>query len=84
MSGSLVLIEGMSYDQLVGVQPTNAAARTAGLLRVDPDNPDNSFLLVKVTNPTPLQGSRMPLGELPLSAEQIQLIRDWIASGAQP
>jgi hypothetical protein len=83
-SGNLTLVEGLSYANLVGVTPQNAAAVAAGYLRVDPFNPDNSFLLVKVTNPTPLEGNRMPLLKPPLSATQIELIRDWIAAGAQP
>jgi hypothetical protein len=84
MSGGLVLVEGQSYANLVGVEPQNAAALQAGLLRVDPGNPDNSFLVVKVEGPPIAMGSRMPLGETPLTADQIQLIRDWIAAGAPP
>jgi hypothetical protein len=83
MSGNLVLIEGQSYANLVGVVPQNVNAMQNGLLRVDPGNPTNSFLLVKVTNPTLLQGNRMPLAKPPLSAAQIKLINDWIAAGAQ-
>jgi len=82
MSGGLVLVEGQSYDHLVGVPPQNEAALQAGLLRVDPGNPDNSFLIVKLTNPSLLEGSRMPLGKQPLSADQIRLIRQWISDGA--
>ena len=82
MSGGLVLVEGQSYANLVNVEPQNAAAQQAGMLRVIPFNPDNSFLVVKLENPTLAMGSRMPLGKLPLSADQIQLIRNWIAAGA--
>jgi len=83
-SGDLVLEEGTSYGNLVGVEPLNFAARTAGLLRVDAGQPDNSLLISKVEGPPPEYGSRMPLNKPPLSAEQIQLIRDWIARGAPP
>jgi cytochrome c553 len=82
MSGGLVLVEGQSYANLVGVTPQNLSARNAGLLRVDAGNPANSFLLVKVGNPPLIQGGRMPLGKLALSAAQIALINDWIAAGA--
>ena len=83
MSGGLVLVEGQSYANLVNVEPQNVPARDAGLLRVQPFNPDNSFLVVKVEGPTdPAMGLRMPSGRPPLSAEQIQLIRDWISQGA--
>jgi hypothetical protein len=82
-SGGLVLIEGQSYAELVGVQPENVPARDEGLLRVEPFDPDNSFLVIKVEGPTnPAMGLRMPSGGLPLTAEQIQLIRDWIQQGA--
>jgi len=83
MSGGLVLVEGVSYGNLVGVPPSNAPARAAGFLRVDPGNTENSFLLLKVTGPmNPVYGLRMPSGMPPLSADQIELISNWIASGA--
>jgi hypothetical protein len=85
MSGGLVLVEGQSYANLVGVQPDNDAARADGLLRVDPGNPNNSFLFIKVEGPTNvLYGSQMPLAQDPLPPEQMQLIQSWIANGAQP
>ena len=81
-SGGLVLVEGQSYANLVGVAPQNAAALAAGLLRVDAGHPDNSFILVKLDTPMQIFGSRMPLLKPPLSSTQIQLINDWIAEGA--
>ena len=83
-SGNLVLEADSAYAQLVGVAPDIESARLAGLLRVDPGHPDNSFLLVKLTGPPPGQGSRMPLTGPLLSAAEIQLIRDWITAGALP
>jgi hypothetical protein len=54
-----------------------------GLKRVDPGNPDNSFLLIKVEGPDSFAlGSRMPMTAPNLTTAQIQLIRDWIAAGA--
>jgi hypothetical protein len=81
-AGSLILEPGQAYDQLVGVAPSVDTAREAGLLRVDPGHPENSFLLVKLEGPPPDQGSRMPLTGSPLSDAEIALIRDWIAGGA--
>ena len=53
--------------------------------RVDPGHPENNFLLVKVQGTPPVgQGMQMPLTGAPLSAEQIQLIRNWILQGANP
>jgi hypothetical protein len=85
-SGALVLEEGFSFDQLVGVEPATPAARDAGFLRVDPGDPDNSFLVIKLELPeaTLELGSPMPLIGARLTAAEIQLIRDWIAQGAPP
>jgi len=84
MSGGLVLVEGQSYANLVGVAPMNDAALQAGMLRVDPGNPSNSFLVLKLGNPAKQFGDRMPFGKLPLTAAQKQLITDWITAGAMP
>jgi len=82
-SGTLVLDAEHAYDQLVGVPPAIDAAAQAGMLRVDPGHPENSFLLSKLEGPSVGQGSRMPLAGLPLTPGEIQLVRDWIAAGAQ-
>ena len=83
-AGGLSLEAGKAHDQLVGVQPSNFAALQAGLVRVKPGDPDGSFLVAKVSGPTAAEGSVMPLGKPPLTAAQIQLIRDWITAGALP
>jgi hypothetical protein len=84
MTGSLILTAGQAYGQLVGVPPSVEIARDAGMLRVDPGHPENSFLLVKLEGPPPGEGSRMPLTGAPLTDAEIQLIHDWIANGAKP
>jgi len=81
-SGDLVLAADQSYDELVGVEPDIDTARMAGLLRVDPGDPENSFLLVKLVGPPPSQGSRMPLTGALLSDGEVALIRAWIEAGA--
>jgi len=83
-AGNLVLEAGQSYAQLVNVPAFNFAAQQAGLVRVKPGDPSNSFLIVKLTGPPPVEGSAMPLGKAPLTAVQIQAIRDWITAGAPP
>lgn len=72
------LSAGAAYDAIVGV-PSNERPE---LLRVDPGNPDESYLLLKIEGDPSIVGSRMPLGRTPLSDEQIQLVRDWIEDGA--
>jgi len=81
-AAGMILTDGFSFDSLVGVAPTNATAHAAGMIRVQPFAPDNSFLLKKITSPGPGQGSRMPLGAEPLSDDQIRAIRTWIEAGA--
>ena len=81
-SGNLVLDAANAYDALVGVEPNIDTAREAGLLLVDPGQPDNSFLLIKLSGPPPDQGSRMPLTGDPLSESETALIAEWIAQGA--
>ena len=83
----MVLESGASYANLVGVIPTNDAARQAGMKRVDPGNPENSFLITKLTlsKVFDLQyESRMPSGKPPLTTDQIDTIRAWILRGALP
>lgn len=81
-SGNLVLTDGVSYSNLVGVEPDNAVARTKGLLRVVPNAPADSFLIIKVTEPARGEGSKMPLTGAPLTPEQIALLTGWIEAGA--
>lgn len=80
--GGLVLEEGISYSRLVGVAPFNSAARAAGLERVVPGDAERSFLLIKLTGPSPPEGSRMPLGFPALSSTDIDKVRSWILAGA--
>jgi hypothetical protein len=81
-SGDLILEPGQSYPQLVGVEPDIESAADAGLLRVDPGDADNSFILIKLEGPPPVYGSRMPLTGALLSDAEVDLIRRWIVAGA--
>ena len=82
-AGNLNLTSGVAYQDLVGRVPQNMDAASAGMKLVDPDNPDNSFLLTKLIGPkTPAQGLRMPLAAGPLHSGKIGAIRKWISAGA--
>ncbi len=83
-AGGLDLSPGIAYSELVNVESANASAALQGLQRVAPGAPDASFLVVKVLGPPPDQGNLMPLVGPPLSAEQVQLLRAWIAACAPP
>jgi hypothetical protein len=76
-------LPGESYAFLVGVQPDNLPARMAGKLRVDPGDPENSFLLDKLRGTlAPDEGERMPRALAKLPAREIALVEAWIAAGA--
>ncbi|RKU12544.1 hypothetical protein C6503_17300 [Candidatus Poribacteria bacterium] len=81
-SRGLSLEYGLSYDALVGVVPQNPAAAAAGMKLVDPENPDNSFLLTKLIEPGPNQGARMPFLSGMIHNGKIDAIRKWIEAGA--
>jgi methionine-rich copper-binding protein CopC len=66
-----------SYAMIVNV----ASAEVPALLRVNPGNPDASYLVQKIQGNAAV-GGRMPLGGPPLSQAQIDLVRGWVAAGA--
>lgn len=84
-SNNLNLEAGMSFDELVGIDPFNGNAAGMGILRVDPGDALNSYLLIKVAGTPPLGlGSQMPLFADPLTESDVATIRDWINDGANP
>ena len=54
-----------------------------GILLIKPNDPDNSYLLQKVSVNGKINGSRMPLNNPPLSKEAINAITEWINNGAK-
>jgi len=78
LPGSLNLRAGEAYSNIVGVSSVEQPA----LRRIDPGNPDNSYLVHKIQGEPGISGSRMPFGRPALSQEQIDLIREWVANGA--
>jgi hypothetical protein len=74
----LRLDEGASYALLVNA----SSVEVPSLLRVQPGNPDASYLIQKLEG-TAAVGSRMPLNGPPLPASTIAVIRQWISDGAQ-
>jgi hypothetical protein len=78
-AGNLVLLEGRSYQQLVG----RAAANKAGETRVIAGDPVNSYLVRKLQGGPDIVGERMPRSNGPYLTEgQILVIRRWISEGA--
>ncbi len=75
-SASLDLEIANSYMMLVGV----ASSQVAGLQRVNPTNPDNSYLIQKLEGTASMGGQMPPNGALPQA--DIDTIRQWISAGA--
>jgi len=73
----LRLDDANSFALLVGV----SSEQNSALLRVDPGNPDDSYLIRKLEG-TQSTGGQMPLGGTPLPAADIATIRQWITDGA--
>ncbi len=74
-----------AYADLVDV---NSSSRCGAITKlVTPGAPAQSKLFIKLSSPTrviPACGNRMPdPGDPPLPAEDLKLIEDWIAGGAQ-
>ena len=67
-----------SFAALVGV----ASLQVPELNRVEPGDPDSSYLIDKLEG-TQTVGSRMPQGGPFLDQETIDLIREWISNGAE-
>ena len=53
------------------------------LLRVDPGDPDRSYLIQKLEG-TASEGEQMPLGGAPIPQATIDFVRQWILDGALP
>lgn len=73
----LRLEEGASYALLVNAPSVEVPA----LMRVQPGNPDASYLIQKLEG-TAEVGGRMPLNGPPLPQATIDVIRQWITDGA--
>lgn len=79
-AGGLVLLDGRSYQTLVG-QPSRFKT---GAVLVVPGDPDQSYLIHKLDGAADIAGSRMPRGTGPfLTSGQTQIIRRWIELGAK-
>lgn len=72
------LSEGQAFSNIVNVP----SIEMPSLFRVDPFDPDMSYLFLKITGAAGIVGGQMPLGRTPLSAEEIETIRQWIENGA--
>lgn len=78
-AGGLNLLNSVAYDQLVNVSSTQQPA----LRRVQPGNPEASYIIHKVDGRSGITGRRMPIGGPPfLTDGQLLILRRWIELGA--
>ncbi len=75
----LRLDAGNSFTNLVGVP----SVQVGSLLRVEPGNPDRSYLIRKLEG-TASEGGLMPLGGPRIPQATIDFVRQWISDGAPP
>ena len=78
-SAGLRLDEAVSFSAIVGVASTEVPT----LSRIEPGDPDNSYLIQKIEG-TQAIGAQMPLGGPPLPPETMAFFREWVSNGALP
>ncbi len=71
------LAAGQAYGNIVQVP----SVERPDLFRVDPGNPDRSYLVKKLRGDPDITGVRMPNGST-LTPDEIQLVIDWVRRGA--
>jgi hypothetical protein len=77
-AAGLSLEQGDAYGEIVNVPSTQQSTTD----RIEPNDPEGSYLYLKVIGDSSISGSRMPRGAGPLSQELVDLLRDWIERGA--
>lgn len=73
-----------SLDNSFNLLVNQSSVELPQFLRVNPGDPDNSYLVKKLEGASDIVGAQMPLGANPLTAEEIALVRQWISEGAMP
>jgi hypothetical protein len=77
-SAGMDLRAGVSYQMIVN----HPSTEVPNVDRIEPFQPDNSYLICKLENCPWIVGQQMPLIGGPLSPDVIGVIRDWVALGA--
>jgi len=68
-----------AYDDLVGVY----SLQRSNLLLVEPGAPDRSYLIIKMKGGSEMAGRIMPRGRAARPQCEIDVVRQWIANGAE-
>lgn len=73
-AGGMNLLHDVAYDQIVNV----SSVQRPGVLRVQPGDPDASYLVHKIEGTAGISGRRMPFNPPYLTNGQITILRRWI------
>lgn len=76
-AGGLSLARDVAHERLVG----RPSSTVSDAILVEPNDPDASYVMEKLTLAMPAAGESMPPGA-PLEPERIELVRAWIEAGA--
>lgn len=71
-----------SVDNAYAYLVNQAADEVPELMRVNPGNPDDSYIIHKLEGAANIVGGQMPLGGPYLTQAQINKVRAWITNGA--
>ncbi len=80
-----ILGQNLSEGQTIATTVNVASIELPSMDRIEPGDPDSSYLVHKIQGTQASDGGtgeRMPLGRGALSQSQIDIIRAWIADGA--
>ncbi len=77
LEAGLTLEAGQAWAALVNVPSTQVAIDL-----VEPNDAENSYLIHKLEGRPGIVGTQMPVGAAPLSAMDIDVIKQWINRGA--
>jgi hypothetical protein len=75
----LSLAEGQAFGNIVNVRSSEQGSKD----RIEPGDPNNSYLYLKVIGDPSISGVQMPRFRTPLSQELQDLLKDWIEAGAE-
>jgi hypothetical protein len=79
LPASMDLTPANIYASIVGV----ASVEQPTLKRVNPGNPDTSYVVLKLEGAAGITGARMPFGGPYLDQATIDQVRAWVTAGAQ-
>jgi hypothetical protein len=75
-SGGFSMDATNAWNDIVNVQSGT------GFLYIEPNNPTDSYIIMKLRDDSRISGALMPRGRAPLSESVIGLIETWVEQGA--